>query len=89
MLMFISALGFNENWTQFILVKFKVNEFIENHVLIDSRISFKAISSSLKFVLQHSMLVLSANKTGLDTLFIVNGKPLIYIKKSSGPRIEP
>jgi hypothetical protein len=76
MLMFISALGFNENWTQFVLVKFKVNEFRENHVLIDSIISFKAISSSLRFVLQHSMLVSSANKIGLDTLFIVNKRPV-------------
>jgi hypothetical protein len=48
--MFIGALGFNKNWTQFILFKFEVNEFIENHVLIDLRISFKAMASSLKLV---------------------------------------
>jgi hypothetical protein len=62
---------------------------VENHTLIDSRISFKAITSSLEVDLQHNMLVSSANKIGFDTLFIEYGKSLMYIKKSNGPRIEP
>jgi hypothetical protein len=62
---------------------------MENHTLIDSRISIKAIISSLEFDLQHNILVLSANKIGFDTLFIICGKSLIYTKKSNGPRIEP
>jgi hypothetical protein len=85
----IGELGFDKNWTQFVLVKFKVKELIENHTLIDSRISFKAITSSLEFDLQHNMLVSSANKIAFDTLFIEYGKSLMYTKKSNGPRIEP
>jgi hypothetical protein len=83
-----SALDFVKNWTQFVLVKFKVSKFIENHIFIDSRVSFKAMLSSLEFVLQHNILV-SANKIGFDSLFIVNGKSFIYIKKSNGPSTEP
>jgi hypothetical protein len=67
-LIFIGELGFDKNWTQFVLVKFKVNELIENLTLIDSRISFKTITSSLEFDLQHNMLVSSTNKIGFDTL---------------------
>jgi hypothetical protein len=63
-LIFIGELGFYKNWTQFVLVKFKVNELIESHTLIDSRIYFKAITSSLEFDLQHNMLISSANKVG-------------------------
>jgi hypothetical protein len=88
-LIFIGELGFVKNWTQFVVVKFKVNKLIENHTLIDSRISFKAITSSLEFDLQHNMLVSSANKIGCDTLFMEYGKSLMYTKKSNGPRIEP
>jgi hypothetical protein len=69
-LIFIGELGFDKSWTQFVLVKFEVNELIENQTLIDSRIYFKAITSSLEFDLQHNMLVSSANKIGFDTLFI-------------------
>jgi hypothetical protein len=71
------------------LFKFKVNELMENHTLIDSRISFKAITCSLEFDLQHNILVSFTNKIGFDTLFIICGKSLIYAKKSNGPRIEP
>jgi hypothetical protein len=76
-LIFIGELGFDKNWTQFVLVNFKVNELIENYILIDSRISFKAITSSLEFDLQHNMLVSSTNKIGFNTLFIDYGKSLM------------
>jgi hypothetical protein len=88
-LIFIGELGFDKIWTQFGLVEFKVNELMENHTLIDPRISFKAITSSLEFDLQHNMLVPSANKIDFDTLFIEYGNSLMYNKKSNGPRIDP
>jgi len=35
------------------------------------------------------MLVLSANKVGLDMSFIMPGKSLMWNRKNNGPRIEP
>jgi hypothetical protein len=57
--------------------------------MINLRIYFKVMRSSLMFVFEHNMLVSSANKIGFDSLLIINGKSLIYIKKSNRPSIEP
>jgi hypothetical protein len=50
----------DENWTQFVLSKFKVNQLIENHSFINPEIPFIAVSSSLGLELTHNILVSSA-----------------------------
>jgi len=39
--------------------------------------------------LENIILVLSANKVGLDILLIICGKSLMYNRKNSGLSIEP
>jgi hypothetical protein len=63
---------------------------MENDTLINSRISFKAMTSSLEFDLQRNIPVSSANKISFDISFIVCGKSLIYIpKREQNPEGRP
>jgi hypothetical protein len=80
-LIFVGVFGLVKNCTQLVLFRFKVNELIENHTFIKTRISFKAIARSLELEVKHNMLVSSANKIGFEDLFIVKGKSLMYTKK--------
>jgi hypothetical protein len=71
MFMFFGIHAVDENWTQFVLSKFKVNELIDNHSFIIPKIPFMAVSSSLGLELTHNILVSSAYKIGFDVLFIM------------------
>jgi len=54
--------------------------FILSNVIINS-------VTSLESELENIILVLLANKIGVDILFILNGKSLIYNRKNSGPSV--
>jgi hypothetical protein len=62
---------------------------IENYTLICDRIVFRAVACSVELTLQHSIVLSSAYKIGLDDLFIKNSISIIYKRKIKGPNIEP
>ena len=53
-------------------------------MLVEIKTVYKMHSTYINIILAPS-----ANKVGLDVLFIMYGKSLIYNRKNSGPSIEP
>ena len=53
------------------------------------RTKFNSEQKSLKFLLEITTLVSSANNTGSDIEFILTRRSFIYIVNNRGPRIDP
>jgi hypothetical protein len=50
---------------------------------------FDTVEKSSTFLLEVITLASSANKMGSDKVFIVEGRPFIYINESKFPKIDP
>ena len=77
------------NCRKWVLSKFSDNKLLLNQLFILIKtllIFFFLISEGLEFVI--IMLVLSANKIGLDISDIIFWRSLIYSRKNNGPSIE-
>jgi hypothetical protein len=63
----------------------KDNELIANNKFVLSNVTINSVAKSVS---ENITLVLSANRVGLNILFIMYGKSLMYNQKNSGPSIE-
>jgi hypothetical protein len=82
------------NSIQQVFSKFNESKIALNHFIVLMKTDLKLFPSTALFKLLMIMLVLSANKVvkGFALTFeylMINGRSLVYSRKSKGPRIDP
>ena len=78
-----------KNCKKFVLLMFSVKRLLWNQFLISVMTVLILVSNSSGFSFYIIMLVSSATNIELAILFKVNGKLLMYIRKSNGRITEP
>jgi hypothetical protein len=74
---------------KFVLSKFNVSLLALIHLFKPAKTSFMQMWKQAITGCEIIILVSSAKSIGLDCELMVWGRPLIYMRKSRGPSIEP
>ena len=80
---------FVKNCKKFVLLKFSVKRLLWSQFVISVMTVLILVLNSSGFAFDIIILVSSANNIELAIFFQVNGKSLMYIRKSNGPITEP
>ena len=83
----LKSLVLNSN--EWVLLSFKDNRLVLNHLFLYINISFITILRCLSLVLVTIILISSTRKMILASLVAPLGKSLIARRKSEGPRMDP
>ena len=87
MLISISVFHFAVKCIQLVLLRFNDNGL--QNITLFYQMALQILWHNQWIKSENIILVSSVNKVGLDILFIMYGKSLLYDRKNSGPSVAP